>query len=706
MLTVLCAGVFFTAVYEAYAADAPKSKPVITHRAQEYEFNYSREKGKQLFNKTTGTFYASWNDMPILFPGDKVTIIPDTPTEAKALENSNVSSGTYGVVFSDCTAETRGPVKVTASVDMGEPILEGYGKTFIQGFEITGTEPVMIVCNEWGGYTSKLVEVSSGDTSVQVTLNYLADRISFKYYPAYVNLEFQYVNENGEQLNKKEVHYYGEAENPDVIWAVDAINNLNSTNRVKLIVNLPYIEGYRLSDIETQKYSKGYDKPGIGKFNDNGTMEITPLWEDTERLISAGNAFSLNGDYTYDWTAVVYYLQVSRTLTLDACGGEINGAEIRIYNMDTGDTIYTGLDSDQKKGVYTPVWEGHDFLGWYLDKEYTKPAESIKKAVDAYKSDSYSRDERCCRLYARWKETPNGWVEEDGVKRYYSSGDMVKGSCLISGYWYYFDADGIMQTGWITIDGHKYYYDADGKMVTGKHTIDGKVYNFDEHGILQEDNPGSNPVDPDIPDPDSKYGWTVIGGKTYFLDEKGNKVTGWLSDNGKIYYLDKDGVLCTGWQKAGQDWYYLGKDGVLQTGWKKIGGKWYFFDKDGVMQTGWKKSSGKWYYLNTSGAMCTGWKKVSGKWYYFNAGGVMKTGWLKDNGKWYYLNTSGAMCIGWKKISGEWYYFDTKGVMKTGWMKDGQKWYYLSGGGIMVTGTREIGGKEYNFSNAGVCLNP
>ncbi|MGN0586389.1 MAG: N-acetylmuramoyl-L-alanine amidase family protein, partial [Oscillospiraceae bacterium] len=82
-------------------------------------------------------------------------------------------------------------------------------------------------------------------------------------------------------------------------------------------------------------------------------------------------------------------------------------------------------------------------------------------------------------------------------------------------------------------------------------------------------------------------GWTKIGGKTYYFDSYGSKVTGWVNDeDDNTYYFGTDGVLRVGWQTIGKNKYYFNSEGIMRTGWRKIGGYTYYFGTDGIMRTG------------------------------------------------------------------------------------------------------------------------
>ena len=176
------------------------------------------------------------------------------------------------------------------------------------------------------------------------------------------------------------------------------------------------------------------------------------------------------------------------------------------------------------------------------------------------------------------------------------------------GCWY-FDEDGIMQTDmWAEWDNGTWsWFGADGKRVENNWAkVSGKWYHFDKEGIMQT-------------------GWQKINGKWYYMNTSGAMQTGWQKINGKWYYMNTSGAMLTGWNKIGGKWYYMNGSGAMLTGWQKIGGKWYYMNGSGVMVTGWLKLGSKWYYMNGSGVMVTGRQKIGGKWYQFNASGV----WIK-----------------------------------------------------------------------------
>ena len=152
-------------------------------------------------------------------------------------------------------------------------------------------------------------------------------------------------------------------------------------------------------------------------------------------------------------------------------------------------------------------------------------------------------------------------TDSKGNKYYYENGKKVTGEKYISGYWYYFDQNGVMKTGWHSFSNKKVYYDSNGRMVKGEKYISGKWYLFDN--------------------------WT------------GGMVTGWHSFSNKKVYYDSNGAMVKGE--------------------KYISGKWYLFDNwTGGMVTGWYDFSNKRVYYDSNGAMIKGEKTINGKSYYFN----------------------------------------------------------------------------------------
>ena len=142
------------------------------------------------------------------------------------------------------------------------------------------------------------------------------------------------------------------------------------------------------------------------------------------------------------------------------------------------------------------------------------------------------------------KSANTGWRTIDGKTYYYENGKAIKGEKKISGYWYYFDKNGIMQTGFVNLGRKIVYYDSKGRMQYGEQKIDGHWYYFDK--------------------------------------SEGTRATGFVNLGHKIVYYNADGQMQYGEQQIGGHWYFFDTDsGAMQTD-KIINGKYY--DKNGKRQ--------------------------------------------------------------------------------------------------------------------------
>ena len=663
----------------------PKSEAVIVHEPRHFIFD-GNASGYMISVEGTDQVYADWDKLPMLFPGDTVTIIPKLPDISEADHNGQTITGWGGVLFNDNSVADKYPLKITKTAAYGNLPSDGsHGNLFIQGFEIEGTEPVRVFSNGGGGYTSEPVNCEYAN----VSFAYYKDTLRFEYFPRYCSLYYQYKNKDdgagagldfNEDFLNEELYYFTEEEEMDAIWGTDAVHNFDlkfkGDDLVTYTVRHPYIEGYYVYRVITSDHdSHAYQIQSNTMFDDEtDTLTITPGWS-----VQNGTGgtyvgdYMLAGNYADDWTQVRFEFLACRTLTLDAMGGTVAGYPKRIYKASNGEK--NKLQKLWEDKALIPERDGYLFLGWYEDVKYATPVEDLWTTIDKYSNSNQSpREDRTCRIFAKWLKL--GWNElEDGSKVYYDEDGHLHTDWLTDedGRQYFFNEDGIMQTGLQTIDGTTYYFDEDGAMQTGWQTIDGTKYYFKEDGAMQT-------------------GWLTLDKKSYYFTKAGAMVKGWKKISKKWYYLDpKTGVMATGWKEIKKDWYYFDK-GVMVDGWKQISKKWYFF-KEGIMQTGWVQSGKLWYYLDPkSGAQVTGWKQIGkGKWYYFNP--------KKD----------GAMSSGWTQIGKKWYYFDPKKdcILTTGWKKLGGKWYYFDKtDGYMVTGSRKIGSTTYHFNSNGICLNP
>ena len=217
------------------------------------------------------------------------------------------------------------------------------------------------------------------------------------------------------------------------------------------------------------------------------------------------------------------------------------------------------------------------------------------------------------------KSDNTGWRTINGKTYYYINGKAVTGERQIDGHWYYFDANGIMQTGFVNLGYKIVYYNYNGWMLYGEHQLNGYWYYFDTGtGAMQT-------------------GFVNLGHKIVYYNAKGQMQYGEHQLNGYWYYFDTGtGAMQTGFVNLGHKIVYYNTKGQMQYGEHQING--YFFISDtgsGAMQTGFVNLGHKIVYYNAEGQMQYGEQQIDGYWYYFDTGsGAMQKN-AEINGKYY-----------------------------------------------------------------------
>lgn len=219
------------------------------------------------------------------------------------------------------------------------------------------------------------------------------------------------------------------------------------------------------------------------------------------------------------------------------------------------------------------------------------------------------------------------------------------------GYWHYKDASGKDLTGPQTIDGVKVYFNQGGVQVKGDFDWDGHYYDKDSGALVT-----------------NKF--VENYGRTYYLDENGNKAIGSKEINGAWHYFDQYGKQVE--DRFAPNGRYYDKYGKQVD----FGTNRYF------------ELNGEWYYAGNDGAILNGPQTIDGVKVYFNQGGVQVKGYFVrdegDNKSRYYDKDSGALATNQYVIAYNPY-------------KHRNERYYVNDQGIRLTGPQTIDGKQVYF---------
>ena len=219
------------------------------------------------------------------------------------------------------------------------------------------------------------------------------------------------------------------------------------------------------------------------------------------------------------------------------------------------------------------------------------------------------------------------------------------------GYWHYKDASGKDLTGPQTIDGVKVYFNPGGVQVKGGFGWDGHYYDKDSGALVT-----------------NKF--VEEYGRTYYVDENGNKAIGSKEVNGAWYYFEQYGELIK--NNFAPDGRYYDENGKQVD----FGRNRYF------------ELNGEWYYAGNDGAILKGPQTIDGVKVYFNQGGVQVKGYFVrdegDNKSRYYDKDSGALATNQYVIAYNPY-------------KHRNERYYVNDQGIRLTGPQTIDGKQVYF---------
>lgn len=287
------------------------------------------------------------------------------------------------------------------------------------------------------------------------------------------------------------------------------------------------------------------------------------------------------------------------------------------------------------------------------------------------------------------------------------------------GNWYYKDASGKDLTGPQTIDGVKVYFNQGGVQVKGDFDWDGHYYDKDSGALVT-----------------NKF--VENYGRTYYLDENGNKAIGSKEINGEWHYFDQYGEQVEDrfapngryYDKYGKqvdfgtnryfelngEWYYAGNDGAILKGPQTIDGVKVYFNQGGVQVKGYfvrdEGDNKSRYYDKDSGALATNRYVVAynpykhrNERYYVNDQGIRLTGPKTIDGKQVYFDKYEGSQI-FDNFGDDGYFYDQDGnrvnLGTNRYVQVKGNWYYVGEDGKILTGEQTIDGAHVYFNYNGI----
>ena len=286
------------------------------------------------------------------------------------------------------------------------------------------------------------------------------------------------------------------------------------------------------------------------------------------------------------------------------------------------------------------------------------------------------------------------------------------------GYWHYKDASGKDLTGPQTIDGVKVYFNPSGVQVKGNFGWDGHYYDKDSGALVT-----------------NKF--VEEYGRTYYVDENGNKTIGSKEVNGAWYYFEQYGELIKNnfapdgryYDKYGKqvdfgtnryfelngEWYYAGNDGAILKGPQIIDGIKVYFRSYGAQVKGYfVKDEGdnkSRYYDKDTGALATNQYVIAynpykhrNERYYVNDQGIRLTGPQTIDGKQVYFDTYEGSQV-FDNFADDGYFYDQDGnrvdLGANRYVQVKGNWYYVGEDGKILRGEQTIDGAHVYFEYGG-----
>ncbi|SKA64672.1 Listeria/Bacterioides repeat-containing protein [Eubacterium uniforme] len=387
-------------------AEASVSKgPVKEHEATVYTLDYNTI---TITNDKSEETWNSINDLPPMYPGDSMVVIGES---IDFTQNGTIET-LKGFVFENdgvTGVTSEGPIEVTNIERYGRVNDDEHTNEFITGFKIIGEDMVKIYSKGGGGYSTEEVDDSNDPQGNKRHIAYCMNYLNYYSMPRYCKVYYDaaYYDNGfvsvGEEALASAIY---EKENPDIIYAEDALENITE-NKLAYSICRPYIEGFALSTNGTVNQYDG--SPQYNLNAESGAPFMANVIENYYPKLgySKSSGSGMLGTYD-DWIKFEFRMDPARTLTLDACGGLIDGKEKIIREDANKNNIVTeNYPTYMTDGTFTPTRDGYEFKGWFKDKDYTEEvtADNIVSYLGGYgNSIRLTREQRSCRMYAKWEK--------------------------------------------------------------------------------------------------------------------------------------------------------------------------------------------------------------------------------------------------------------------------------------------------------------
>ena len=347
------------------------------HTPTTYIWDMSRE-----YVLPQGNYSNYLQTLGILFPGDKLRILPETDPNPGSHGYHGAPGIEIGGIGNKTVNTKIGPMVISDTVTCGEN--NQYCNSYTYITEITVEDaPVML---QLGGGGDSAAQANPGDNKVPQD-KWGIKSVNYIELPKYVPIQYIYNLPNGEG-NRTDIEgefYEYQSQNPEILWMEDVAMNWNhETAQEELIgptfkIYRPFLEGYSFvgfasdsHDIVSFKYYTADEKQ----------FENDQWISDQVYFLGIQRAFTTKFNNTKiceeDEPIKLYFRFEQRGTTaesmgLDANGGTICGFEKRIVDQNSynyTDGIFRRTDTFPS--AYLPERAGYTFAGWYEDAECAK----------------------------------------------------------------------------------------------------------------------------------------------------------------------------------------------------------------------------------------------------------------------------------------------------------------------------------------------